>query len=902
MMPPPPPGFVMENGPPPPPPGFVLEGATPDWQQGGPQESGTSTVAPPPLPRERIGNPGQLAARRMATGETPQLRDPHAALRAEYSLDVPTGVAASVSYGDKPGDDAAWARALRNHYNADILVERDAQGRRFYRPPDGTQSVLIDRPVAARNIAAGIAGSVPEIVSAIPEGAALLATGGASLPLRMAAGAIGGAAGGGAGEALRAPIGAAIGMRDSAMPSTQDITSAATMGGVFGGAGPAVGAVLGRVFGGGKVPAFLGNVNPRVLEDGLRLTGQRVLTDSPQTVADVAAAAAQSYRQQINAGAANRAELIALEQDALRLAGRARAAEEGASAGGSQPAQQAQIQRGVQAPQQGARMVGPDQPVDTGDVGRRVQAQAGASVQRGVQPAEDALSQAQADARAAVNEVLNGSVRPQDGGTGSRASIEASRLAAEARISQRYAGLDAAKANGGPVLLNNARRMAERWQRIVQSGLNIGADEDLQLINRLFAQTRPQHNPNLTQMGDSRPFSEMPAASFHDLDRAISLLARRSRTLPPEVNNRLGAELDSLAAALRADREAGLRAVGGDAAVNLQQTNDRALSALRAEFDRNLLGRLTARDPRNTRYMVDDSQVFDAVFGASREEVGRAARRMDGPTRERIAAAIRQRWADTVAPNGVVDEAAHARFMRQYGDAMAPFLSPAEMASVGRASAFQTRVAETAARRDEVRAALGRSLEGRVANMDSPEAVTRAVLTMDPSQVRRVMTIARGDPGLEGQIIASARQDLLHRTSSGGVVNGDALMRGLAAGTKEGDTLRALLPPEQIRHLERIAAELSLAQRQPARMGAVESTKVNVIRSLARAYVGLFTTEGRVMTAAQRAMSGSAQQALERAVMDPAYLADLARLSRMTPGSRAARDLAASLGLEAFTQ
>ena len=246
--------------------------------------------------------------------------------------------------------------------------------------------------------------------------------------------------------------------------------------------------------------------------------------------------------------------------------------------------------------------------------------------------------------------------------------------------------------------------------------------------------------------------------------------------------------------------------------------------------------------------------------------------------------------------------AKHDAFLKNYGIALNEYLGPAEKSVLGSARKFADVIANNEARRQSVFKELEKNLDLAGGTIREPEFIFRE--TWKPgglSAFQQVDVALRKDPSLRNQYKAFVFKDLfgpdrMQTVNGREVIDPNAVRQYL---NDHGSKMQELMGEQYVADLRTVvdAAEVALTQVPKRKMlDPGQSMLTNAVR----AYVGLFTRPGRVLTAFQKQRGKMKVDALSRALADPAYLRSLAESARKKPLTKEAQKIIGRLFFERY--
>jgi len=378
-----------------------------------------------------------------------------------------------------------------------------------------------------------------------------------------------------------------------------------------------------------------------------------------------------------------------------------------------------------------------------------------------------------------------------------------------------------------------------------------------------------------------------------------------------------------------------------DMRVSMQSTAARGMyddfvTKYARENDRLFRGAIGASMQRqggpNGRFVIADEALFTStVFRAGDTTSAKQVMALVGDD-PATAQAVRQSIVDLykkrvgLVETGRVDMAAHRRFMADYGEKGRDVLSVffdgrGEKALFNKAGGMERALQARETARKVAVDKINKTTAGEVANLNNPSRVVSWM--MDPSNTERVTEIMRIiDTKATPDILRGVRSEIQKRVAKkvmGEFINGERVLSGVKfndllvgregrEGAKQITSEGAMLPvleivfgKQYVKDLKTLNKAIIIAQRQPATANpSGTSFWGDTVKGLARAYVGLFTRPGRVITAVARIRGRAANKALTRAILNPEDLGELVSLKGVDARSRRAATFLGNAGASAF--
>ena len=488
-------------------------------------------------------------------------------------------------------------------------------------------------------------------------------------------------------------------------------------------------------------------------------------------------------------------------------------------------------------------------------------------------------------------------------------------------------------------VVGNTRRMSETGTTL-RSTLEGGQDRLAELaetgygvMNRAAEGVSGPSLPNLKEIAEERLAALRPLASlfgddiahlqglirdagnpitYQQVNAGLSELRRRIRMLDRGQNSGDAAPLLAVMRdaehALANDRIQMLEAAGRqDIAEQVRQLDGwyrQDSEALR----RGVVERVTQTFRGSERERVGDEGVFDALT-ARREDAKLIAdlsrdplyAQELAPIRETMRDGFRQRFQQMAVndENGLINPAGHRRFMRENRDLIALYFSPRDAQAFTRPGELMM---DLRRRRETWRNLIG--------GLETDPGTGRMLVDLapTPTEVFRHVWSANPDPTVLTHV-TGALTEYARRTGDRGPL--DAFRGGVMLDVREhifrdagsSRTGREMIEPREfstyfrshraaltqvlgrdyvagLREIQVAAERFSPGARPVA--ANEEGRITSAIRHLARMAVGMFTMEGRMLTAGARLEGSRAQRALARMILDPEVMIQAARMRHVT--------------------
>ncbi len=250
--------------------------------------------------------------------------------------------------------------------------------------------------------------------------------------------------------------------------------------------------------------------------------------------------------------------------------------------------------------------------------------------------------------------------------------------------------------------------------------------------------------------------------------------------------------------------------------------------------------------------------------------------------------------------------AQHDRWMDAHGRQARIFMNGEEFGALQRAKGVDAALRNRDAARVRVQRELAESFPGEVVRLNRPETIANRML--NPADgggyARGVMEIMEGALPEETRAVRAAiKTQVERRIMDANRIVSPSKMNKLVGGGPEDiqPALRAVFGDQYVDDLITLNEAVKVASRQAAAPNFSNTAIASkALMDLGRAYVGLFTRPGRVLTAFSRIRGRAANQAIMSVMLEPESLRRVMALKDADPKSREWRQLMISLGATAM--
>lgn len=386
------------------------------------------------------------------------------------------------------------------------------------------------------------------------------------------------------------------------------------------------------------------------------------------------------------------------------------------------------------------------------------------------------------------------------------------------------------------------------------------------------------------------------------LRRAASISSKGLSTETPEVG-----ALNMLANALEKDMTDGMRGSP------LREQFENFIGRYRAEklrLDNGVVKDIMRREGgRNGRFVVADENVFRTVFrpnGIREAKELRALIENDPQAMTAMRESIVDFYKGEVLDAGRVRLSSHKQFLRDYIGPLREFFSKEEInAFIAPGRIEKVLQAREAARKEAVQQ-INKTFDARLANLDNPGAVFNTIFDPNnPQKLRKAVQLLERTPDVLRGVRYEFRKRMAERVA-GEFRNGERFfspaklsdfLDGKSGEAGHAGVVKELFGEQYLKDLRTLSDAMTITSRE-ARFPNRSNTAFwnDTVKGLARAYVGLFTRPGRVITALDRIRGRAANRVLAHAMMNPGDLNKLISLTGVDMRSQQAIALLGSLG------
>lgn len=531
-------------------------------------------------------------------------------------------------------------------------------------------------------------------------------------------------------------------------------------------------------------------------------------------------------------------------------------------------------------------------PATSQTAGRGVQTAVGRGPRAGVAKVEQQTRQARIASEQATATATRGSIAPPEAGELARETLDTGRDAVQTRFASQYADLNR-EAGDTVAELTEFATAGRKWKEILDDDIlpSLAVEDAPVIADAVSAGVKP--------------------ASFASVQRTLSTLRAELRRVKKGFSGKDSVALQELHDALLKDRNRALAK-----RPDLQKMVD-DLEASYAEaktaIDRSMVGELIAKAEGGGFRVRDDKvipRLLNSPSGAKQvsnvindPRYGSFAGAKD-PIRRGLLGAYQQAVVDP--ETGIAILARHNAWMARNAVVLKEFFTKAEMSALQKSGTASQLLKVMERRERDVVQSLNKSFGTKMQKYDSSEVVDKVFKPNRLDDLKRTKKLLERDPDkwrdFQGAALRKYWSDVsvydnaaqAHRIK----------VSKLADKTDEANSaaLDIVFGKEFTKNVKALRNALQVTERQPA--GSVQDladtinagSQANALRHLARAYVGLFTMKGRIMTAGLRLRGKAAERALVRALSNPRELQRLVELRTAKPFSQKATIILGGLG------
>jgi len=308
---------------------------------------------------------------------------------------------------------------------------------------------------------------------------------------------------------------------------------------------------------------------------------------------------------------------------------------------------------------------------------------------------------------------------------------------------------------------------------------------------------------------------------------------------------------------------------------------------------------------------VDDAKIFETIFSPGDKLKGQQALdvvKFYPETMDAVRGGLRQSYDTAVIKDTGFSKTAHNKWVRDHKHHLDQYFSPTEVRQIKGNKRLGEIIEAREQKKEVALQAIKNSFPNEVATMDPKTLVARMFSKDDAEFSELLMGMLKDVPETQAQVRHEFIREMSERIydNKGGNPQLNARSLSIFLGGKSGSAGKgfarhatAIMGKEYVQGLRTLDSALQIAQKQ-SRFPNFSNTasSLDTINSLARAYVGIFTPEGRVITAGTKIAKRGAERVLYNALTDKESLLALSRLKGNNVLRRQSVALLSALGGE----
>lgn len=450
-----------------------------------------------------------------------------------------------------------------------------------------------------------------------------------------------------------------------------------------------------------------------------------------------------------------------------------------------------------------------------------------------------------------------------------------------------------------PIRPDNLVAFRARYKKLFNSDIFKSLQESNKklvddLDNLVETKTVTEFGPD--RLPRKRTVTSIKNVNYQQLSRALSSLRRLERNidlgLTPDVDRAL---VGNLTFEVRQARNQLLLQEPG--LLRKVQEVDKWYAGEKELYDRSIIGRLLRTERGGTKEVINNEEAFDYLFKADAESQRSVFNVLNKPqhanTLLKLRGAINDAWKNAVQPNigDVVDSAAHARFIRENRRAIDIFLPESQRRGMTNAAVYARQLAKFTKDQEGTERALAKTFEGKIIKLDSADDVFKESWKSTVKTRKTVSHIRSNEKLFQGYKELASEDMWRGMTNVGADSNrilNPAKIRTYVG--KNSGQIDATFGKGSSKRMMTLAEALDDVTAEPlVRPGA---KRVNPLYDMGRAYVGLFTTPGRFLTAYRKISSKAGHKRIAKLLLNPEFIAKY----QANPNSRVVRQMIGAAG------
>ena len=569
--------------------------------------------------------------------------------------------------------------------------------------------------------------------------------------------------------------------------------------------------------------------------------------------------------------------------------------------------------------------VGPRRDETLEVIGRDIQAVARRGPQKGAAVVEGQTAAAKQAVDDSLEIATRGELPPDLANTLARQGLQEGRDMVQSYFSRHYARINE-MAGGARINLEPFRQVAKKWKKVIDDDILPVLVEEDGLLLRAAAGAKIKEVEGL-EFGALveggrilEPVTKLVAepASFGSVQRTLSALRREIRAAKKGVGARTDVKaLSEIRDALVISRDRALR--GRPELARQIDDLEAAYARARQLVDRSLVGDILKKK-EGGGYVLRDEFVLNRIL-TSPSGAAQVARVLKDPqyaafqdALEPIRAGILGKFKNEVydRDTGLIRAGVLKTWMKNKRDSLKHFFDEDEIKRLDDVGDAAVMLRSMEQREKNILTKLNKSFGMKLNNYDSENVVETVFTPKRRGDVTRLKKILGADSrewaGFQG---ASQRQMWNDISSWSSGESAFKVNVGKLAGKlgNEGDRklIETTFGKQYLNDLDTLTDAMKIAEKRPITTISDYLNEMtgkgdaSALRHLARAYVGMFTMRGRVMTAAIKVRGKAAERALLSAFADAETMRRLVGLSKVSPNSASARLILGSMGATILT-
>lgn len=299
----------------------------------------------------------------------------------------------------------------------------------------------------------------------------------------------------------------------------------------------------------------------------------------------------------------------------------------------------------------------------------------------------------------------------------------------------------------------------------------------------------------------------------------------------------------------------------------------------------------------STKDSLADSDIFSSIItnGNSNTAKNVATAIMDKPEAMlSMKRAINRLYKKEVTVNGIADIKKHNKFIEKYvnNEIITPFLKDSELKSIRRVGSAGRLVAFEVKKRDAALKKINDLFDNKVDTLEASTLFNKFWGKEKQASIGKLKTILKDQPEVWKSFQSEVMKNIKDSITPLPKGTFSLKLLGETLRNKEG-SIKEILGEGYFNNLTTLKEALEVTVRKG---DSFEFNQSNALMDIARSYVGVFTREGRFITAANRYRSASSRALLAEMVLDPEKIKKVSALMRARKGSDTARLILVQLG------